>query len=176
MANIIITTSRLTLQPLGIKYLESTHEYASDLENTRYMIHLPNETREETMQFLNMVEDNWNQTEQTTYEFALILNQQHIGAVSLYIDDQSVGELGWIVNKKYWNQGYATEAAQALLDYANKTLGVRHFIAHCDSENIGSYRIMEKLGMVCTEKTYGRKNKASNEEREELMFEYVVPE
>lgn len=47
-----IKTNRLVLCPLGIKYLESTHEYASDADATKYMMFLPNDTMEETAGFL----------------------------------------------------------------------------------------------------------------------------
>ena len=128
----------------------------------------------ETADFLVRVEREWGATHQNTYEFAVLKDQVHIGAVSLYVDENGVGELGWIINKKYWNQGYATEAAKALMTYAQTTLGITHFIAHCDSENTGSYKIMSHLGMTLKERTTGRKNKASDEEREELMYERRV--
>ena len=54
-----INTERLTLRPLGTEYLESVHEYASDPENTKYMIHLPNESIEETRDFLMRAENEW---------------------------------------------------------------------------------------------------------------------
>jgi hypothetical protein len=44
-----IKTERLTLTPLGLRFLDSTHEYASNPEITKYMIHLPNEILEETV-------------------------------------------------------------------------------------------------------------------------------
>ncbi len=44
------------------------------------------------------------------------------------------------------------------------------FIAHCDSENIGSYKVMEKLGMSFVSCSEGRKNKASDEERCPMTF------
>lgn len=174
MPKIQLNTTRLCLEPLGIKYLETTHEYASDLENTRFMVHLPNANKQETLSFLTRVEEEWNANEQTVYEFAIRLNKIHIGAVSLYIDQDKIGELGWIIDKRYWKQGYATEAARALIEYAITKLGIKHFIAYCDSENIGSYKVMESLGMILKEKTYGRKNKASEEIREELMYEYII--
>lgn len=174
MSEIKLTTTRLCLEPLGIKYLESTHLYASDLENTRYMVHLPNKNRQETIDFLTSVDEAWRDSKQTVYEFAIIHNKMHIGAVSLYVDNNRIGELGWIINKRYWNQGYATEASKALMVYAITELGINHFIAHCDSENIGSYKIMENLGMILKEKTLGRKNKASDEVREELLYEYII--
>lgn len=96
------------------------------------------------------------------------------GGISLYIYDNKIGELGWIINKSYWKQGYATEAARALMEYAITELGIKHFIAHCDSENVGSYSVMKSLGMVLKNKTLGRKNRASDENRVGLEYEYVL--
>ncbi len=56
-------------------------------------------------------------------------------------------ELGWVFNPNYYGQGYATEAAQALVDYGFETLKLHRIIATCQPENPASYRIMEKLGM-----------------------------
>lgn len=174
MSKIQLNTTRLCLEPLGLKYLETTYEYASDIENTRFMVHLPNENKQETLDFLTGIDGAWIAKEQSVYEFAILLNNVHIGVVSLYIDDNKIGELGWIINKRFWKQGYATEAARALMEYATKKLGIKHFIAYCDSENIGSYKVMESLGMILKEKSFGRKNKASEEIREELMYEYII--
>lgn len=174
MSEIQLATTRLNLQPLGLKYLESTHAYASDLENTRYMVNLPSESKEETINFLSSVDEEWNSLNQKNYDFAIILNNIHIGGISLYIDDNNTGELGWIINKKYWKQGYATEAARALMEYSIKELRIKHFIAHCDSENVGSYSVMESLGMILKKKTLGRKNRASDETRVELEYEYIL--
>lgn len=169
-----INTERLILKPLGTEYLESVHEYSSDLENTRYMINLPNETLEETRDFLQKAENEWQCDTPSFYEFAIIYQDQQVGAVSICLEDESSGELGWILNKKYWRQGIAYEAASVLVDYAVRELGIRHFIAHCDSENAGSYRIMEKLGMTRTSAQGGRRNKASDEERTEYQYEVYI--
>lgn len=162
---ITINTKRLTLKPLGMKYLETVHEYASDIENTRYMIYLPNQTLGETIDFLQKADNEWMKSAPSLYEFALLFNNLHIGAISIERLDDSSWELGWIINKKYWKQGFAYEAAAALLDYSAKELNIKHFVAHCDSENIASYKTMEKLGMSRTAAYGGRKNKASEEER-----------
>ncbi len=171
-----IKTERLVLRPLGIQYLESVHEYASDLKNTRYMMFLPNDTVEETKEFLEGVDRQWASDNQICYEFAILLEGKMIGAVSLTLeeDDLKSGELGWIVNKKYWGQGIAPEAAAALVEYAKAKLGVTHFIAHCDAGNPGSYRTMEKIGMVKTAEYGGRFNKSSDEERMEYQYEMRV--
>jgi len=166
-----IHTERLLLVPLGPQYLISTHEYASDLENTKYMVHLPNADISETKTFLDRVQAEWQISNPKFYEFAILLDNIHIGAVDINIsENNSEGELGWIISKKYWGYGYAAEAAREIINYAIQVLKVRKFIAHCDSENVSSYRVMEKLGMSLANKTKGRKNKYSNEDREDLMY------
>lgn len=170
-----IETRRLILSPLGMKYLESTHEYASDRDATKYMMFLPNDTVEETAEFLRDADAEWNKQNPEYYEFAVLMDNRHIGAVSLYLDEsRTTGEFGWILHRDYWRQGITTEAVKALLDYSVNTLGIHHFIAHCDSENIASYKVMEKLGMVRTGCSGGRKNKSSDEERNEYLYELNV--
>lgn len=167
-----IDTERLILKPLGMEYLQTTFEYASDIENTRYMVHLPDETIEEAKEFLTRVEEEWQKEEPDYYEFAVILDGAHIGAVCVYLDEnRTSGELGWILNKKYWGNGYAYEAADAVIDFVAGNLGIMHFVAHCDSENVASYKIMEKLGMQRTDSYHGRKNRSSDEDREEYQYE-----
>jgi RimJ/RimL family protein N-acetyltransferase len=56
-------------------------------------------------------------------------------------------ELGWVIHPDYQRQGYATEAARALLEYAFTTLHAHRVIATCQPENSASSRVMEKLGM-----------------------------
>ena len=51
-----LKSERLLLRPLGMQYLESVHEYASDLENTKYMVYLPNAALEETVAFFQNLE------------------------------------------------------------------------------------------------------------------------
>ena len=164
-------TNRLSLVPLGPQYLESTHKYASDLEITKYMVHLPNTVISETKEFLDRVQEEWQKSNPEFYEFAILLNNSHVGAVSIYINkDNLEAELGWIIGREYWGYGYAAEAAREIISFATLELKVRRFIAHCDSENVNSYRVMQKLGMTLVNKTKGRKNKCSDEDREELLY------
>lgn len=168
----IIHTDRLELKPLCMDYLYSTHEYASDPENTKYMLFLPNESIEETKEYLEGAEKEFKKEYPSFYEMAVFYNGIHIGAVSLYLnDDRSSAEFGWMINKRYHGQGFATEAAKALLDYGRHNIGIKHFIAHCDTENVSSKRVMEKLGMKCTGEFGGRRTKNFAEERREYLFE-----
>lgn len=111
-----INTENLVLKPLGKKYLNSTIQYAMDYENTKYMCHLPDETVEEAEEFLANVENEWKKEQPKFLEFAIIYNDIHIGAVSVYFENDA-GELGWIINKNYWGNRFAYEAAKALIYY-----------------------------------------------------------
>ncbi|MCR5004287.1 MAG: GNAT family N-acetyltransferase [Clostridiales bacterium] len=167
-----IRTERLVLRPNGPENLESTFAYTGDRETARWMVHLPHETIEETKDFLEKAAREWRKPEPGYYEFAVWKDNIHIGAVSLYLyDEDHTGELGWIFNKEYQHQGYALEAALALKAYAQKTLRIRRFRAHCDADNAASCRIMERLGMHKVSTHGGRYNKLSAEERMEYMYE-----
>lgn len=167
-----ISTERLILKPLGTEYLESVHKYASDIENTKYMIHLPNETVDETKEFLVGCEREWAKQIPDFYEFAVIKESVHIGAVSIYLNENhDTAILGWILDPDYHNCGYATEAASAIVRFAEEKLSIRHFTAFCDFENRASENVMRKLGFTKTGCYDGRKNRISDEERKELVYE-----
>lgn len=173
MKHFDIKTERLTLTPLGPEFLQSANEYALDAENTRYMCYLPNESSAETAEFLKNVELEWAKDEPESYEFAMIYQGRHIGAVSVWFED-GIGELGWIVNKRYWGNGFAFEAAQAVIRHFRDVPGITGFIAHCDTENIASYRTMEKLGMVRKAEYGGRKNRSADRESFEYLYELLT--
>ncbi len=167
-----IVTERLVLAPLGVDYLDSVNEYALDYENTKYMCHFPKRTTDETLSFLQDVELEWKKDSPSYYEFAILYDNNHIGSVSIYFE-AGVGELGWIIKRKHWGNGFATEAAKGLVEYFSKQ-GCRCFVAHCDTANVASFKVMEKLGMTRTGKSGGRKNRAASEESFEYRYELAL--
>jgi RimJ/RimL family protein N-acetyltransferase len=56
-------------------------------------------------------------------------------------------EVGYRLVHTAWGKGYATEAAQAVRDYAFTKLGIKRLIALIDPGNIASIRVAEKIGM-----------------------------
>lgn len=166
-----IATERLILRPLCLNDLKTVHEYASDVENTKYMLFLPNETEKETEEFLQYTEKEWLKARPDFYEFAIVLNGLQIGAVSISLDhSKTQGEIGWILNKTYWNNGYVTEAAGAVMDFARKQLKLQKVIAQCDWRNIPSARVMEKLGMTLLDDQGLRHYAKRDEEARELTY------
>lgn len=156
-----IKTARLTLRPMAMEYLESTHAYASDVENTKLMMYLPSESLEETARTIREAEAEWKKEKPARCEFAVLKDGVHIGSVTFYfLEDRTEGELGWVIDRQYRGCGYAFEAARGLMEYAKAHWNVRRIIACCDSENVASYRLMEKLGMQCIKRDGVRTNRS----------------
>jgi len=58
------------------------------------------------------------------------------------------GGIGYCLAENAWGQGYATEAAGAVLTWAYETLDLNRVQSEADTRNIGSARVLEKLGFV----------------------------
>ncbi len=172
-----IKTERLLLRPLGLDDLNTAHEYAGDEENTRYMMRLPNATIAETAEFLTRVSEEWARALPMFYEFAIVTEGVHIGAISVYLDDKrETGELGWILNKKYQGRGFATEAALAVKDFARDVLRVKKLVAQCDGENAPSYRLMRRIGLKLESADGTRFYAKRNETASELTYSCTFSE
>lgn len=144
-----LKTERLLLRPLDVSDLKTVHRFEADAETAKYMLYPPDKSLEDTKRFLERISAEWKKETPSLYEFAVIFNLVQIGIVSLYIDqDKTEGELGWIFDRQYWGKGYATEAALAVKDFAIRHLKVKKITAYCDSRNINSARVMERIGLT----------------------------
>ncbi|MEM9084965.1 MAG: GNAT family N-acetyltransferase [Pseudomonadota bacterium] len=56
-------------------------------------------------------------------------------------------EVGWLVREDRWRRGYAHEAMVAVLEWAFTRIEAPHVVAITSSRNVGSWSLMEKLGM-----------------------------
>jgi RimJ/RimL family protein N-acetyltransferase len=57
-------------------------------------------------------------------------------------------EIGWRLHPDYWSNGYATEAAQASLDYGFGQAGLSEIVAFTTTVNARSQAVMRRIGMV----------------------------
>lgn len=63
------------------------------------------------------------------------------------VPDGSHFEIGWWLRPAYWGNGYATEAARQVLDWVWAETDHARVVAHTVEANVGSWKIMERLGM-----------------------------
>ena len=74
--------------------------------------------------------------------------REFLGAAGLvYYDNTPEIEVGYRFLKENWNNGYATEAAAALVRYGFETLGLEKIVSSAHVDNRASIRVMEKIGM-----------------------------
>lgn len=75
-------------------------------------------------------------------------NAEFIGTCGLFWATRTEAvELGFIFERAYWGQGYATEAAAACLGYGFGALGLAAICAMVHPNNLASRRVLAKLGL-----------------------------
>jgi ribosomal-protein-alanine N-acetyltransferase len=90
---------------------------------------------------------------QDDFKYSFSINHKasgkHIGWIGIggIEYDHAIKEIYWLIGKEHWNQGYATEAATALLEYAFIIMKLPEITAFCKPDNIGSRRVMEHIGL-----------------------------
>jgi RimJ/RimL family protein N-acetyltransferase len=145
-----LRTERLVLRRFRPEDWGSVHMYGTDPEVVRFMEWGPN-TPDETTVWLDRMIEAYDATPQTQFPFAVqrSADGRLVGSVELQIvnEEHRRGELGYVITRDAWGNGYATEAAAALLQFGFEQLGLHRIGATCDPENGGSGRILEKIGM-----------------------------
>ena len=148
----ILETNRLILREMNHDDFDSLYEILSDEET---MIHYPSPyDKDGVLRWIN-----WNLDNYKTFGFglwALILKEtgEMIGDCGLtmqIINKKIRPEIGYHINKKYHNQGLATEAANAVKDYIFRTTSFKTLYTYTNHTNIPSTRVAEKNGMKLVE-------------------------
>ncbi|MEH7883907.1 GNAT family protein [Bacillus sp. JJ1609] len=138
-----LETNRLLIRKFELGDLRAVLEYTSDIHVMRY---IPEGVfaEEDATKFLN---ENMGDHAQ---KFAVALKDENIliGHIAFhkYFGEHTY-EIGWVFNPKYYNRGYASEAAHSTLKYGFEELKLHRIMATCQPENTASYRVMEKIGM-----------------------------
>jgi len=60
---------------------------------------------------------------------------------------EAQGDVGYFLEKQFWERGYATEATRLVVSFAFATLGAGAVTAACDYRNLASERVMQKCGL-----------------------------
>lgn len=142
--NRILETDRLILRPITLDDAEDLFEYASDPENTKNTFPTHQSLEESKWIIANL----FMRSPLGNFAIELKENGKMIGTCDLRINEEDrSAELAYAINKKYWGNGYAPEAAKKLLDFAFNTLKVERIWAKYAAENGASGRVMEKIGM-----------------------------
>lgn len=142
-------TERLTLRALTLVDAADVQRLAGERDIADMTLRVPHPYED------GMAEE-WIRSSHVEFErgigatFAITLRTEGrlIGAIGLGIQDAcETAELGYWVGKPYWNRGYCTEAARAILGYGFQEFCLNRIYACHFKRNPASGRVMQKIGM-----------------------------
>ena len=139
MENII--SDRLIIRRFNENDWHDLYEYLSDEEVVKfepYGTYSEDQAKEEA---INRAKSD------IFYAVCLKETGKVIGNLSFMKGDFDTWELGYVFNRKYQGNGYATESSEKLVDYAFSNLGARRIIAMCSPLNTRSWKLLERLKM-----------------------------
>ena len=155
---IILETNRLILRHLVNDDLDDLFALYSDPEIRQYfpegLLNLA-ETKEELEWHMNGHPKYpelglWATIHKETGKFI-----GRCGLLPWEIDGKLEVEIAYLLDKSFWHQGLATEAAQGILKYGFEKLNLSRLICLIDPENISSQRVAERIGMTLERKVDG---------------------
>ncbi len=153
----ILETSRLILRPFQAEDIGRLAELMANRDFMRFS--LGPYTREQTQTVLQKFL-SWNQAGLPS-QFAVIFRSNneligYCGFLHWHLDGADEIEIGYRLDSDYWNRGLASEAAQAVRDYAFRDLTLSKVISLIHPDNIASRRVAEKNGMKMERETVFR--------------------
>ena len=140
-----IATERLVLRPTNADDADRAFEIQSDWEVVRMlrMASFPPD-REEIGRWFADHKREWTTGE--AYRFAVELQGRFIGVADIDEISGREGELGYWFERANWGQGYAFEAARAVVDFAFSKLGLSTLRSGHAADNAASGSVLLKLG------------------------------
>ena len=108
-------------------------------------------TPQAVREFVSWFMNHQIQKPRVKFQLAVVLksSNQLIGNCGVRMEkaDDLEANIGYELNPQYWNFGYATEAAHAIVDFGFQHFGVHRIWADLVADNVGSVHVLEKLGM-----------------------------
>ena len=145
-----LTTARLLLRELDESDHPITNTWESDAETVRYQSHGVR-SLDESRDYIRRVREESAEVPRRLYDLGVVRRSDGrlVGRAGLHVRNPAEREavLWYVMHRETWGQGYAPEAAGALLELAFGSLNVHRVYADCDPRNHASARVAEKLGM-----------------------------
>lgn len=147
--NKTITTKRLVLRIFQKSDAVAVTKLCNNYNIYKNTLYLPYPyTIEDALSWIEHHFDNFNANK--SYEFAITDKESGklYGAIALSNNQKfNNGEIAYWIGKKFWGNGYATEAAQAILHFAFEEKQYHKVFARYFNSNPASGGVMQKLGL-----------------------------
>ena len=145
-----LETERLNIRLFSNQDVQDLYEYCSDEQVTRY---LPFETYNNIADAIDRInfciESYKNIQGPILWAIEYKENGKLIGSIDFvrWNEENKEAEIGYALNRKYWNKGIMTEALKTVIKFGFEKMDLNRIEMHCDERNMGSARVMEKNGL-----------------------------
>jgi [ribosomal protein S5]-alanine N-acetyltransferase len=171
-----LVTKRLILRPLKKSDAKDIVDNINDLNITKWLLIVPYPYKlKDAKSWIKQNTEKWKKREKDDYGFGIELKGEKkiIGGIGLHKVRKSQGkaEVGYWLGRKYWRNGYGSEALKAVLDFAFKKLKLRRIEAGVFAGNPASGKLLEKFGAKKEGmKRMSCKCKADNKIKDEYIY------
>lgn len=149
-----LQTPRLCLRPIGVEHVEAVHQLWIQPQIRHFLWDDQIISQE---QVASIVEENHASFAANGFGLWGVFTQDAITLIGFcgfwYFRTPPELELLFGITPNCWGQGFATEAANALIHYGLDVLGFDRIVASADATNHASIRVMQKLGMYFEKQT-----------------------
>jgi ribosomal-protein-alanine N-acetyltransferase len=145
-----LATERLRLRPFARQDAPVVAELVGAWEIAAMTTSIPHPyDRSMAEEWIGTHQGSFDAGEAVTFAIVRIEDRQLVGAVGIDVHkEQRSAEIGYWIGTPFWNRGYATEAAQAVIAYGFDGLALNRIQARHMTKNPASGRVMEKAGMT----------------------------
>lgn len=153
LAQMSLETERLIIRPYAESDLMESFELMQNPEVLTYM-HMDVMSLEEYRGLFEWLMDSYNTPFEQSFKYSFCIRSKATGALVGWC---GVGELEfsppdkelyYLIGRDHWGNGYASEAAAALADYAFGVIGLNRLYAKADRRNTAFLRLLKKLGFA----------------------------
>jgi len=142
-----LETERLILNAIDPTDIPQIVDYLQDKVYSDFTSNIPYPYRKEDAEYwLKLAEEAFANRKGFTFAIRS-KDKKLIGAIGLHDEGSDKAELGYWIGIPYWNKGYVTEAAKAIIDFGFKELNFNKIFATYFPHNPASGKVMEKIGM-----------------------------
>lgn len=146
-----LETERLKLRLFNANDVEDLYEMCSDELVTKYLSFDTYKSMEDSYSRLAFLKSEYDELlVPPVWAIEYKATGKMIGSINfLHVKEKhSSAEIGYLLNRGYWNKGIMTEVLKEILKFGFEKMGLNRIVIHCDARNIGSYRVMEKNGLT----------------------------
>ena len=144
-----LETERLILKKITYRDLTDIYEYSQDENVTRYLLWDAHPNIKVTKKYLYLVNKFYSKSKFYDWGIHLKENNKMIGTCGFsQIDiENNSAEIGYVLNRKYWQRGFGAEAVSKVIEFGFDTMGFNRISARVIKGNINSLKVLSKNGL-----------------------------